>query len=123
MTARIKIFSRLALEVKSLKRAFRFSLIVGLILNLINQGELLIDLKLAELNYPKLILTLIVPFLVSLFSSAMTRMELLPGNSLPAEAVLRCKNCNSEYRLSKDEPAVECKNCGRMTVWKIDDMK
>lgn len=50
-------------------RAFKVSLIVGTVLNLINSGDALLDGRLPDHPW-KIPLTYLVPFLVSFYSSA-----------------------------------------------------
>ncbi len=52
------------------KRSFGVALIVGAILNLINQGEALLDG--ADLNLTKMILTFIVPYCVATYGAFLT---------------------------------------------------
>ncbi|WP_428982740.1 nitrate/nitrite transporter NrtS [Paraglaciecola aquimarina] len=58
----------MAVSKKQLKTAIYISILVGTILTLINQGEAFIGG--AEINWLKVILTYIVPFCVSLYSSS-----------------------------------------------------
>jgi len=53
-----------------LNKHIKTALLVGIILNLINQGQYLIRLDFVELNYFKFILTFFVPFAVSVYSAA-----------------------------------------------------
>lgn len=57
-----------ALSGAHLRRALTVMLVVGSILNVINQGEAL--LQPAELNLPKLLLTYLVPFCVATYGAA-----------------------------------------------------
>ncbi len=52
-----------------LHRAIKVALIVGIILNLINQGETIFILALDEINYYKFFLTFLVPFCVSMYTA------------------------------------------------------
>jgi len=58
---------------KQIKTAIFISILVGTILTLINQGEAFIDGS--SLNWYKVVLTYIVPFGVSLYSSIMAKLE------------------------------------------------
>lgn len=58
---------------KRVKTAIFISIIVGTILTLINQGEAFLGD--AQINYFKLVLTYIVPFCVSLYSSSVTLVD------------------------------------------------
>jgi methyl-accepting chemotaxis protein len=62
----------------TVRRAAIIALIVGTILNLINQGDAL--LSDAEINGVKALLTYCVPFIVSLVSSWLTQREIAQGN-------------------------------------------
>lgn len=64
---------RLALSGAYLRRALTVTLLVGILLNLINQGDALIGD--AKLNVAKLALTFLVPFCVSTFASWSAIME------------------------------------------------
>lgn len=57
---------RMALHGRYLRRSFRVSIIVGIVLNIINQGDALLA---GQANIFKAILTFIVPFCVSTFAS------------------------------------------------------
>jgi len=57
---------------KVLVRAIKTSLIVGTILNIINQGDVLTSQNFELINWGKIVLTYSVPFLVSGFSIART---------------------------------------------------
>lgn len=58
---------------KQIKTAVIISIVVGTILTLINQGEAFFDG--AELNWFKVVLTYIVPFCVSLYSSVLAKID------------------------------------------------
>ncbi len=71
----------------TVKDALGVSFIVGIILNVVNQGDVLFRLEFEKLSILKLILTFIVPYLVSTYSSVRTRLSL----NLEEE----CKNFSS----------------------------
>lgn len=58
---------------RTVKRALLIALIVGTILNLINQGDAF--LTSADLNWYKALLTYCVPFIVSMVSSWLVERE------------------------------------------------
>ncbi len=58
------------------KDALLVSLVVGTILNIVNQGDLLLHLEFKKVSVAKLILTFIVPYLVSTYSSVKTKLSL-----------------------------------------------
>lgn len=56
-------------HIKHIKKAIKIALVVGIILNLINQGEVLFIMAMDDLNYYKFFLTFIVPFCVSMYTA------------------------------------------------------
>lgn len=54
---------------KNLVMHFRIALIVGFVINGINQFDPIISLNLGEINFIKGIITFIVPFTVSVYSA------------------------------------------------------
>ncbi len=61
---------KIALEKSTLKKGLIVSIVVGSILNLINQGNLILGNHFSEISIPKLCLTYIAPFLVSVYSTS-----------------------------------------------------
>jgi len=71
------IFKKLSITEESFKRALRVAVIVGVILNLIN-NPLLFSLSFTGLNIYKVLLTFLVPFCVSLYSSILANRSKCP---------------------------------------------
>jgi len=67
----VKIASEKEIVISSIKVA----LVVGVILNLINQGEKLIALDFKHLNFLKLIITFSVPYMVSTYASVKVKLQ------------------------------------------------
>jgi hypothetical protein len=63
------------------RRSFVVTLIVGTILNLINQGDAL--LRGAPLDFTKIILTFAVPYCVATYGAVSYRLRLTPSDSSP----------------------------------------
>ena len=68
MLKSIKIFFQVSSEPSLLITGIKVALIVGVILNLINQGNTFIRFDIIHLNFIKFILTFFVPFGVSVYS-------------------------------------------------------
>jgi methyl-accepting chemotaxis protein len=70
----IKQSERIRMKVtkKQVKTAIFISILVGTLLTLINQGEAFLGD--AEINWFKVVLTYIVPFCVSLYSSSVAQL-------------------------------------------------
>ena len=72
----LKQIIKTAIEKNIVKDALFVSLVVGSILNIINQGDLLFNLEFSKISVSKLILTFIVPYLVSTYASVKTKLRL-----------------------------------------------
>jgi hypothetical protein len=66
---------KIALEKRTLKKGLMVSIVVGSILNLINQGNLILGNHFSEISMPKLCLTYIAPFLVSIYSTSSSILQ------------------------------------------------
>ena len=84
------------------RRSLAVSLIVGTILNLINQGDVLFGM--ADLNLVKLILTYAVPYCVCTYGAVSYRMsiarERTPATAVADVARDPIERCSSEGRIS-----------------------
>lgn len=111
----ISIASRKSLLIKAIKIA----LIVGIILNLINQGDKIFILAFEEINYYKFFLTFIVPFSVSMYTAITMKLSFHVGEKAFQDTVLKCKNCNNYLEIKKNETIPFCDMCNEKTQWKI----
>jgi hypothetical protein len=68
---------KLASHKESLKRAFRVAVLVGIILNIINNPSLF-QLSTHGINIYRVLLTFLVPFCVSLYSSVLANRKKCP---------------------------------------------
>lgn len=73
---------KLVIEKESLTRALRVALLVGIILNVINNPGL-ITFSFSGLNIYKVLLTFLVPFCVSLYSSVIASRKKCPEVTSP----------------------------------------
>lgn len=67
-------FLKLVANPESLKRALRVAVLVGIVLNIINNPSLF-HLSFAGLNIYRVLLTFLVPFCVSLYSSVLANRK------------------------------------------------
>lgn len=65
----------LAIEIKTLKRSIKVAVIVGTILMLINHGDILLYGDIEVHHMLKIILTYLVPYLVSTYSSVESKLN------------------------------------------------
>lgn len=70
-------FLKLAAQKESLNRALRMAVLVGIILNIINNPSLF-HLSTEGINVYRVLLTFLVPFCVSLYSSVLANRKKCP---------------------------------------------
>lgn len=106
------------LNSKVVVKSIKLSSIVGTILNLINNWNFLTPYNFTNVSSAKLILTYLVPFVVSSYSISKTKMELHKGNKLLYDINIRCANCNKTIaNVKAGEPIPVCANCQEHAVW------
>ncbi len=71
----MKDFFHNAFSAQIVIRSIKVALVVGTLLNLINQGDLLLNMNFDKINYIKLGLTYCVPYMVATYAGAMVRKE------------------------------------------------
>ena len=82
---------------------------VGLILNLINQGDTLLSGNFAGVHWIKFCLTFCVPFCVSVCSATKAMMQFDPGTRALVDAHLHCKTCHKlDQHVRRGERISEC---------------
>ena len=104
-------------------RAIKIALIVGIILNLINQGDYIFSFEFEKINPFKAILTFFVPFFVSMYTAVTMKMKFHVGEKAIENITLRCKICNSCKNLQKEEVIPFCNICHEKTIWKLSSIK
>jgi hypothetical protein len=116
---KLQLIISLASTKPLLIKAIKIALIVGIILNLINQGDKIFILAFEEINYYKFFLTFIVPFSVSMYTAITMKLSFHVGEKAFQDTVLKCKNCNNYLEIKKDQTIPFCSICNEKTKWKI----
>lgn len=113
----ISYYLHLAIQKRTLMRSFRVALLVGIVLNLINNPEL-ISLSASNINMGKVLLTFLVPFLVSTYSSVLSNKTIKPGAISNLDAMLKCTSCNkTNFHIHIGQEVEECPQCKKKTHW------
>lgn len=101
-------------------KAIKIALVVGTLLNLINQGEYLLSFALQQLAWGKFFLTYTIPFFVSSYTAISLGFEFKIGDVAPVTSNVACKNCKKTIsHITKGELIPECTQCGLKTKWKL----
>ena len=116
----LKIFIKVAFNKSIVERALWVTLVVGIILNLINQWNNIISVNILEINWYKFLLTFMVPYLVSTFSSVLLRISLRPGEvaNISVQAICSGGGFN-KIEIVKGDWVPYCDQCETETNWKI----
>ncbi len=115
----LNLFFMLAFERPTLMNSIRIAIIVGIILNLINQGDLLVAGDWEHVNKVKFFLTFLVPFSVSTYSAGKTKMSFIVGQVAGLSAEILCKTCGGSKIVEKGEIIEACENCDPKTNYKL----
>jgi hypothetical protein len=116
------LFWQFAFSKKTVNKAIKVAIVVGIILNLINQGEKMLTLDLSHINWFKFILTFFVPYSVSTYSAAQAQITFTVGDSVAQNSKMRCQKCGTEHDFSQGELISECDKCGSK-YWKLVSFK
>jgi len=120
---KFKLVSHILCNRNIFYKASKIALVVGIILNLINQGEYLIHLDFENVNFYKLGLTFMVPFSVSTYTAITMKMKYHVGEKALLCADLTCENCHGIQEVKRDEIIPFCNKCQDKTSWKIKEIK
>lgn len=113
----ITYYIHLAFQKRTFIRSLRVALLVGIVLNLINTPELF-NLNATDLNIGKVLLTFLVPFLVSTYSTVLSNKTIKPGTISNLDALLKCNSCKkTNFHIHIGQEVEECPQCKEKTRW------
>lgn len=113
------LYCQIATSQSVVSRALKVAFIVGSILNLINQGETVVNLDFANINVVKFFLTYAVPYSVTTYTAVALKLEFHIGSRAIAEVDLECSGCKESIHIKKSEIIPGCGSCGIKTRWKL----
>lgn len=116
----LKIYCILAVSDAVRQRALKISFIVGTALNIINQGEILINLDINSINLIKIILTYLVPYSVTTYTATMIKLDFQIGTKANVDTDLICNYCKTKNYITKNEIIKECPKCTIHTKWRLN---
>ena len=119
----MKLMGLIACDKALLQRAVKIAIVVGIVLNMINQGELIFAFEFEKINFFKFGLTFVVPFCVSMYTAISMKIKFHIGDQAVADATLICKTCKEKLSIKENEIIPFCKNCNEKTLWKIKTIK
>jgi len=115
----LNLYYKIGISAGVVQRALKVTLVVGIILNLINQGEVLIQLDFASINLTKFFLTFLVPYSVTTYTAVALKLEFQIGTKATVDADLVCKGCGERIHVKENEVIPESHICGVNTHWKL----
>lgn len=112
---------RIATKKETILGSIKVSLIVGLVLNVINQGQKIIELDFAHIDLARFLLTYLVPYLVSTYSTTNARMKFKMGDKSPIDVSAICDHCKETHvDINEGEIIPVCQMCMQDTTWKVE---
>lgn len=102
---------------QTIHKAVKIAIVVGTILNIINQGDFILNMMFESINYFKLILTYFVPFFVSTYTAININLSLNTGSKLVVPAELTCGKCGSSMSIKENTIIPKCATCGYEGHW------
>ena len=118
-TQHFTLYCDIATSKSIVQRAFKVSLIVGTILNLINQGDALLHLDIGNVHFIKLFLTYLVPYSVTTYTATAMKVEFQIATPAIVETDLVCATCKEQVHVVENQLIPECSQCGIHTKWKL----
>ena len=112
-------FTKIACSQSVVIKATKISLVVGTLLNMINQGDILVSMQWNDINVSKLFLTFLVPYSVTTYTAVSMQLEFTIGRYAAISADLECRNCHQKVRVKENTLIPECPTCKVFTKWKI----
>ncbi|MFT4537151.1 MAG: hypothetical protein ACI9P5_004532 [Saprospiraceae bacterium] len=110
----------IALQHATLRTSIKVAVIVGIILNLINQGDLIIAMNFEAINFSKFIITFFIPFGVSTYSTVTAKLAFRIADTAAVNADLDCTHCGTEHiEITKGAQIPLCSNCKIDTHWQL----
>lgn len=116
---KLKVYFSILCDTEMILKSFKIALVVGTLLNIINQAEIIFALDYVNIDYLKSLLTYMVPFMVSSYTAVSMKMKFKIGDTTHVNATLTCKGCEKVIEVHKDEIVPVCNNCKEKTKWRI----
>jgi len=117
---KFKVYFSIVCDKEILIKSLKIALIVGTLLNIINQGDKIIALDFEKIDHFKSILTYMVPFMVSAYTALSIKLKFKIGTRTPIDTNLKCKTCGNKISLKKDDTVPLCNTCKEKTKWRIN---
>ncbi len=116
---KLKVYFTILCDQELIIKSSKIALVVGTLLNIINQGEVIFALDFANIDYVKSLLTYAIPFLVSSYTAVSMKMKFKIGDTTHVNATLKCQGCQEVIHVHTDETVPVCNNCKEKTKWRI----
>ncbi len=111
---------RMSFQKQVVHRALWVAFFVGIILNIINQGEALLHFNFASVHFGQFLLTFFVPYIVSTYSSVRAKLNFTPGEVASSSVRLVCVSCSGvEVDVHRGDIVPFCSKCQKKTKWRV----
>ena len=116
---KLSVYLAIVSDKEMILKSCKIAIIVGTLLNIINQGELIFTLDFSNINYMKSLLTYTVPFMVSTYTAVTMKMKFQIGDKTQVDAILKCVGCQETIHIHTNEIIPVCSKCKEKTKWRI----
>lgn len=114
---KLKLIIHIATRKDIFIKAIHIAIVVGTILNIINQYDgIFYD---ESINFLKFFLTYLVPFFVSTYTAVSMKMKFIPGTISSVDLDLKCEPCNDIIHIHEGDTIPICDVCKEKTHWHI----
>jgi len=117
---KLKVYFSILCDKEMLIKSSKIAIVVGTILNIINQGEIIFSSNFFDLDYIKSLLTYTVPFLVSTYTAVSMKIKFKIGDITHVNATLKCTGCNKKIEVHTNQIVPVCEKCKEKTKWRIN---
>lgn len=105
---KVKSIFKLAFVKDVILKGLTVALVIGVLLNLINNPEAIITLSFEKLHWIKVLLTFFVPYCVSVYTSVSNKITFKPGEIAQICAMLNCRKCKHQLLIQKGQIIPKC---------------
>jgi hypothetical protein len=114
----MKNYLKIAFQTDTILNSLKVSLVVGLLLNVLNQWQEITKFRISEISFLKIIFIFVVPYLVSTYTIVKTKLSFHIGEIASIDANLDCLHCGTNYSTVKKGDIIPvCKTCLERTDW------
>ena len=116
----MKNYFKIGTELDTILDSLKVSIVVGLLLNIVNQWQTISTLRVSEISFIKVFFTFLVPYLVSTYTIIRMKLTFHIGKIAITDVKLKCNHCNQcQTTVKKGDVIPVCNSCMEYTNWSV----